>query len=298
MPKKIKVLLAGQVKGWFMDRAQREAKSRGLEIVGCMAGALVSTHDASGTKFLVNGKDLFSYDIIHLFTVQKHRALWYAAAAAAAEQGTVILDANCIATPMHEQSVSYQLARQSELGLPFPATTITSSWRQAIKTLRASKWPIVVKTLNSRKGRGVTLVRHWFDFIKFSWAQRHQSSFAFRQFIKADGDYRITVIGGVAQSAVLRRGQKGEWRNNLSLGGSGEAIPLTNIPEVIEIAEQAAVAFDFDLAGVDIIVAKTGEPYILEINRTPQLTGSERLTGLNLVGKVLDLYVSKYKKSK
>jgi glutathione synthase/RimK-type ligase-like ATP-grasp enzyme len=293
--KNLRVLVAGQPHGTFLKEVKALGALRGIEVDGCWADALVSVQDQSGTTLTVNGKNLFDYDLIHLFTVQKNWLLWFAAVAEAAKHGVKIIDENCLDASLFQHSVLARFARQTEFSIPYPATTIVSSFRQAMIVLRSCERPIVVKILNSRQGRGVALIKNWFDFLVFFVRHRKNQSFAFRKFIKADGDYRITVIGGKAYGACLRRAQKGEWRNNLSLGGIGTNVVLSEIPDLVALAEKVVKLFHIDIAGVDVIVSEDGTPYILEINKSPQLEvfEQEESSGVNLFEKVIELYLER-----
>ncbi len=263
MNKEIKILVVGQPNGWFLSRAKEEAKKYNMTVDGCKAGAVLSTHDSDGTLITVNGKNIFEYDLIHLFTVQENRLLWYSIAAEARKHGVKIIDQNCVDSLVSEQSLFYKLAKQTELSISFPKTTIVSSIENMITVMKDSNKPIVIKTLDSRKGYGVSLIKNWFDIFCFSLKHRRKQTFAFREFINGIGDYRVTVIGGKACSAIHRIGTKGEWRNNISLGGRGTNIPLHNIPQLVELAQKVSTTFKFDIAGVDIMVSNDGTPYIL-----------------------------------
>lgn len=289
----LNVLVVGQVNGWFLRAVRKEAALQDICVDSARtSGDLVVTCDQEGIQATVKGKDLFSYDLIHLFTVQDNRSLWYAVAGEAAKRGVKIVDRNCYEARASEESLISRLSTQARLNVPFPKTIIVSSLEQTLELLKTVKKPVVLKTLNSRKGSGVSLIYSWLDILRFK-SRRRNRSLAYREYIQASGDYRITVIGGKAYSAIFRRAQGKEWRNNLCLGGKGSRVELEEIPDLVKIAQDISVAFGFDIAGVDIIVSEDGKLYVLEVNRSPQLEASERITGVNLTKEVVNLYKRK-----
>jgi glutathione synthase/RimK-type ligase-like ATP-grasp enzyme len=111
-----------------------------------------------------------------------------------------------------------------------------------------------------------------------------------QNYVPNDCDYRVLVFGGSVR-AVIRRSRQDDATthvNNTSAGGRGDMVPLSEFPEELkEIALRAAAATNRkDIAGVDIIVdSETGKPYVLEVNKTPQIE-----TGSN-VDKKTDIFI-------
>jgi glutathione synthase/RimK-type ligase-like ATP-grasp enzyme len=85
-----------------------------------------------------------------------------------------------------------------------------------------------------------------------------------QQLVPADGcDLRLVVAGGQAVGAIRRRARPGEWRTNISLGGSRE--PLEPPADACALALGAAAVLGGDLVGVDLLPDGAGYT-IIELN--------------------------------
>lgn len=83
-------------------------------------------------------------------------------------------------------------------------------------------------------------------------------------------DLRLVVAGGRVVGAIERHAPPGEWRTNVSLGGSRRTIePPTR---ACELATEAAAALGVDLGGVDLLPAVSGGYVVLELNGAVDFT--------------------------
>ena len=86
-----------------------------------------------------------------------------------------------------------------------------------------------------------------------------------QKFIDAGGkDIRTIVIDDKVVVAMERAAIKGELRANISRGGSGKKIELSD--EDKEMCIKAANACGLQTAGVDLMKDKTGKSYLVEVN--------------------------------
>jgi ribosomal protein S6--L-glutamate ligase len=92
-------------------------------------------------------------------------------------------------------------------------------------------------------------------------------------------DIRALVIGDRVFAAMRRRARAGEFRSNIHRGGEAEAIQLPR--EYAEAAVKATRVIGLEVAGVDMLEARTG-PKILEVNSSPGFEGLEAATGLDI----------------
>ncbi len=89
-------------------------------------------------------------------------------------------------------------------------------------------------------------------------------------------DVRALVVGDRVVAAMRRTARAGEFRSNIHRGGSAEAVELPR--EFAETAVKAARVVGLEVAGVDMLEARTG-PKIMEINCSPGFEGLEAATG-------------------
>ena len=101
----------------------------------------------------------------------------------------------------------------------------------------------------------------------------------FQEFIResASRDIRVNVVGDKVVCAMLRE-NAGDFRSNISSGGTAKAVTLTKAQE--EIALRACRALKTDFAGVDILC--TDEPLVCEVNSNPSFQSTLDFTGVDL----------------
>ena len=104
----------------------------------------------------------------------------------------------------------------------------------------------------------------------------------------ADGDLRLFVLGSKMIAAMHRRGGS-DFRNNIAHGASARAIDAK--PQWVDLALRAAEACRAEIAGVDILIDREGQPFVLEVNAVPGWKHLAKVTGVNVTREVL-LYVT------
>ncbi len=129
--------------------------------------------------------------------------------------------------------------------------------------------PAIAKMLHGSQGIGVIPL--------FSKAQtvatiqsfyKSKTKLLLQQFIETDKnnakDVRAIVIDGKVIVAMERSSNTDDVRANISLGGSGKKIDLSDADK--QICTDAAKACNLDCAGVDIIQSADGKTYVIEVN--------------------------------
>jgi ribosomal protein S6--L-glutamate ligase len=101
-------------------------------------------------------------------------------------------------------------------------------------------------------------------------------------------DLRLIVSAGAVVGAVERVAAPGEWRTNISLGGSRRQVePPT---EACAVALRAAAAVGGDLVGVDLLPDERGWR-VIEINGAVDFTDDYALDGGNVFGRAVAAFV-------
>jgi RimK family alpha-L-glutamate ligase len=83
-------------------------------------------------------------------------------------------------------------------------------------------------------------------------------------------DLRLVVAGRRVVGAIERHAPPGEWRTNVSVGGSRRCVEPS--PRACELALEATAALGVDLAGVDLLPTGAGEWIVLELNGAVDFT--------------------------
>jgi RimK family alpha-L-glutamate ligase len=141
--------------------------------------------------------------------------------------------------------------------------------------------PVVVKPRFGSWGREVTLcetevaLRHHLHTLECrKWFKRH--GVLVQELVEPVGqDLRIVVAGGVPVGAISRVAAKGEWRTNVSLGGT--RVRVDPPPAALALAVWAAAAAGTELVGVDLLPDSDGSWTVLELNGAVDFTSEYRI---------------------
>jgi RimK family alpha-L-glutamate ligase len=156
--------------------------------------------------------------------------------------------------------------RLREAGIPHPHTVHVTSPREPVEL----SFPVVVKPRFGSWGRDVFLCEGESELVGCLESVRLRPWFlahgALVQELVTRGrsDLRLIVAGGRVVGAAERRAAAGEWRTNVSLGGS--LVPVSVDPSAVALAEAAVAALGIDLAGVDLLPDAAGGHVVLELN--------------------------------
>ena len=171
--------------------------------------------------------------------------------------------------------------------LQTPETIVCESVTDAMEAVRALG-DVVIKPIFGSMGQG--LIRASDPDVAFRVLKsldQVRTVFYVQRFIEHDGrDIRAFVVGDRVIGAIERRAQPGEWRTNVAQGASTRPIGLPAAWE--EIAVRAATAIGAGYAGVDLLEARDGRLYVLEVNAIPGWQGLQQATGIDVAGAVVD----------
>lgn len=150
-------------------------------------------------------------------------------------------------------------------GLPHPKTAHITSLQQAIEIAP----PVVVKPRFGSWGIDVFRCETADDLTRVlaavgsrPWFVRHGA--LVQELVPPTGyDLRLIVAAGQVVGATERVARPGEWRTNVSLGGTRR--PARPSREACALAVAAATLIGADLVGVDLLPA-TGGYVVLELN--------------------------------
>lgn len=162
-----------------------------------------------------------------------------------------------------------------KFNLPIPKTTKINGRQKML-------FPYVLKWVFGLGGKNVFLIRSQknYDEKVFThplneWMQQ--------EFISADFEYKVAVIGYKALSTVL----KIPFNVKIARPDFTKSESVQGAQELLKIAEQACRVLGREISKVDIL-EKNGNFYILEVNRYPGFKGFEEATNLNIYRKILE----------
>jgi RimK family alpha-L-glutamate ligase len=203
-----------------------------------------------------------------------------------------------------ERSVDkfYTDARLREAGLPTPDTVVCERIDDAMPSIRAmlERTPldgreraVVIKPIFGSMGHGIVRVTD--PDVAFRVLQsldQIRAVFYIQRAIDSGGrDVRVFVVGGRVIGAIERRAHDGDWRTNVSRGGSAAAFELPSAWATLALRAAAAIGADY--AGVDLLPSRDGGVFVLEVNGIPGWQGLQRATGIDVAGTVVDHLVDR-----
>jgi ribosomal protein S6--L-glutamate ligase len=207
-----------------------------------------------------------------------------------------------------ERSVDkfYTDARLREAGLPTPDTLVCERIDDAMPSIREmlatpsdeGEPAIVIKPIFGSMGHGIVRVTD--PDVAFRVLQsldQIRAVFYVQRVVESGGrDVRVFVVGGRVLGAIERRAAGGDWRTNVSRGGSASAFDLP--PAWAALALRAVAAIGADYAGVDLMPSKDGRVFVLEVNGIPGWQGLQRATGIDVAGMVVDHLLDRVRRSR
>jgi len=170
----------------------------------------------------------------------------------------------------HSNHKYYTVKKLVEAGLPTLPSSLSISSEASSRVINGFGFPVVLKLISGFAGKGVMLVKD-----KKQLASILDTVHLFEEYVSAqvfaksgNSDMRCYVFGDEV-IATKRTGSKGDWRANMSRGGSVKLIKPS--PQMKKIAVSAARALKFDICAVDFIKTKKvkGGLAVIEINFQP-----------------------------
>jgi ribosomal protein S6--L-glutamate ligase len=154
--------------------------------------------------------------------------------------------------------------------------------------------PAIGKMLQGSQGKGVMILESKLAAnTAIESLYKADADLLLQQYLAADSkDIRAIVVNGKVVVAMERTGNRGDFRANISKGGSGRKITL--MPEEEQMAIDCADAVGLEFCGVDLMRAN-GTTYAIEINGNPG-TRIIDITGVNYFEALLDYVEQNYKK--
>ena len=186
----------------------------------------------------------------------------------------------------------YTSALLHEAGLATPDTFVCERPDDAMTAIR-EMGDVIIKPLFGSMGHGMVRVSDpEIGFRVVRALDMTRSVFYIQRFVDHDGcDIRAFVVGDTVVAAMERRAKDAGWRTNISLGGDARAMALS--PEMTELALRATRAVGADYAGVDLLPARDGTVYVLEVNGIPGWSGVQTTTSVDIADAIVAKLISR-----
>ena len=182
----------------------------------------------------------------------------------------------------HQKLATHLIPTPKTMLLHFPVKT------QVIKD--EIGFPCVVKVITGSYGRGVHLCNNRKQFeatMELIDNLGSKRTMIVQEYIAATNgtDLRVLVIGGKVIGAMQRTAPKGDFRANISNGGTGSPFPLTS--EIEHISRETARVMGLDIAGVDLLF-DVDTYKVCECNSAPGFEGFEKYVGVDVARSIVE----------
>ncbi len=132
--------------------------------------------------------------------------------------------------------------------------------------------PAIVKASVGIAGRSVFLVSDQSDIDKIVFD--HTKDCIIQDFIPYEKDLRVFTIDGKIWKVMERRPGNGDFKANISQGGTGHSIEdLALLSQLESAIQNLHPIFEIEIAGYDFLETKDKQIFFLEINSNPGWRG-------------------------
>lgn len=201
---------------------------------------------------------------------------------------TVWNDARAIERCVDKSTTTFFLQKA---GLPTPRTFAKVNRDEAealVATAAADGGKLVQKPLFGAQGEGLRLISAIADLAS---PEEVNGVYYLQEFIppaqKHHQDWRLFVCAGRVVAAMIRHGSS--WITNIKQGARAKAAIAGQ--ELADLAVRAAACVGADYAGVDIIQARDGKFYVLEVNSMPAWNGLQRVSRARISDRLVDAFL-------
>lgn len=282
---RIAILAARQ--GWHTDQLCRALVERGHEGRVLPYEALVARVGGAQAGLCAAGEDLAACAAVLariipagsleqiIFRVDALHSL--------EERGTPVI--NSPRTIERTVDKLWTSALLAQAGLAVPETVVCESPDEALSAFRALG-DVIVKPLFGSMGLGMARVSNEeMAFRVFRALETIRGVYYLQRAIDHAGcDVRAFVVGDRVLGAIERSAPG--WKTNLARGGRARPIALS--AEWSDLARSAARAVGAEYAGVDLLPARDGTVYIVEVNGIPGWRGLQEATSIDVAGAIVE----------
>lgn len=152
-------------------------------------------------------------------------------------------------------------------------------------------FPMVVKESFGSFGQQVYLCKDLVELERLV-KKLEGKSFLFQKFIKEAEcrDYRLQVVGDKVVAAMERTAKNGDFRANITNGGSMKQYVPTKEEE--QLAVKCCEILKADFAGVDLMKGEDGKVLVCEVNSNAHFKNIFDCTGVNTADYIMEHLLS------
>lgn len=287
---RIAILSARQ--GWHVDELCRALAERGHEGVVLPYGGLVAWLGGRGSELRSGAErlDACAAVLARIIPAGSLEQIVFRVDALHRLEDRGVPVVNSPRTIERTVDKFWTTALLEQAGLRVPETVVCESAEDAVAAFHRLG-DVIVKPLFGSMGLGMVRVSDEdVAFRVFRALEAIRGVYYIQRAIDHDGrDVRAFVVGGRVIGAIERRASG--WRTNLARGGRAQAVTLD--AERSMLALRAAEAVGAEYAGVDLLPARDGTVYVLEVNGIPGWRGLQEATSVDVAAAIVEHVVGR-----
>lgn len=182
-----------------------------------------------------------------------------------------------------------------ELGVPLPATECCQRRQQSMEAFERLGRDVVVKPIFGGEGRGIMRVQDPdLAWRVFSTLEQLRQVAYIQEFVPHFGyDVRLLAVG--ANITAVRRESTDDWRTNVSRGAV--AVPIDPSAEQVQLVCNVMQRMQATTLGIDLLPARNGKSYLLEVNAVPGWKGTATATGVDVAAWMIQAAIEQVEMS-
>lgn len=235
-------------------------------------------------------KVLVNYDIVH-FVLGFNEEITRVLQTRLMDAGVICPNVRIKNTYINDKIVQMVALVNAKVPVPKSIRLVQPDRNEILKHLN---FPFVLKEPVGSKGEKVFLCKE----DNFDTVIQINKEYLAQEFIDYESDYRVHVVGDRAFCLYERTAPRGDFRANVSIGGSMKSIgDEKQIEELSSLAVRATKALNMDYGGVDIIKDKQGNLFVIEFNPNPGFKNVTEVTGTPFYLPIADYYEEIFSKN-
>ena len=201
------------------------------------------------------------------------------------KKGIKVFDNNFL---NHKYSISKttDMIKLSLAKIPVPDTAFTRNIDDYYTLSEKIGFPLIIKSSRMGKGANIFKINNKEELERMikdiELEDKKAQNYLLQEFIPYVHDLRVLIIGDNIFT-MKRIPKEGDFRANFSRGGSVELFDLDE--EGKKLALDALHVVNMTVGGVDILIDKDDNRYVLEVNHIAGFVGMEKATNKN-IGKL------------
>jgi RimK family alpha-L-glutamate ligase len=283
----MRLVVLASSESWYLADLRRAAGQR-HHVERASFGQLVSRLDEQGCAVRAGEVDLAAADVVLVRTMPPgslEQVVFRMDALARLEAAgiPVVNPPKALEAAVDKYLAS---AKLKAAGLPVPRTVVCQTLDDAMTAFESLDRDVVVKPLFGSEGRGMARVSDEAVALRvFKALAQVQSVLYLQEFIPHNGfDLRLLLVG--RRVLGMKRINPNDWRTNVARGATTE--PFAPTDAMIQMAEMATSTVGAPLAAVDLLPARDGRLFVLEINAVPGWRALAATLQVDVAAMVLD----------